>query len=514
MPAGCGRRDFGKRLLARLHRFAVLRGLARATLATLVAGTGAAAMSGAARAAPYILVDAASGAVLDQHDATQPWFPASTTKLMSVYVALDAVASGRLSLNTPLMVSPRALSMAPSKMGFKAGTQVTLDNALKMLMVKSANDIAVTVAEGVSGSVEAFADEMNATAARLGLRESHWTNPNGLPDVRHVSSARDLAILARALLQRFPDQADLYDIGAMRLGTRIFPTHNGLLGRYAGADGMKTGFTCAAGFNVVATASRGGRKLIAVVLGAPSVGARTVRAASLLDRGFAGVANAGGSVTSLASVGGTAPDMHDGVCQNRGKATAQYLAEIDDTAIPLTTDYTLAAGSQPERSFLSFGASVPPPAIAPSAIATLPRPVFTPIDVFVGPMPGWTGPIAHADNYAGPAAGRATAYATQKAGETPLPASEDALPMKRGPAKAARKPAAKIAHAATPRIPANAGGKGADKKKTAAARPTSSVKPIALVKPAHDKPAPKGKANAVQGANDKAGTKDNTARDE
>ena len=385
-------------------------------------------------AQPSILIDATSGDVLAQQDATKSWFPASTTKLMTVYVALDAVAAGRISLNTPLLVSPRAASMAPSKMGFRPGTQVTLDNALKMLMVKSANDIAVTISEGIGGSVEAFADQMNAAAASLGMRESRFANPNGLPDSRHVSSARDLAVLARALLQRFPEHADLFDIGAMRFGGRIIPTHNGLLGRYPGADGMKTGFTCAAGFNIVATATRGGRRLIAVVLGAPTVGARNMKAVSLFDQGFTGRANAGGSLLSLASFGITdAPDMHDGVCRNRAKANAAYMAEIEDTGIPVKSDFSALLQNQPERSFLAFGsASAPLQAIGPGVVAAMPRPVFTPVDVFVGPVAGWTGPVAHPDNYAGPPAGSQTAYATDKTAASPLEPSDDALPMKRG----------------------------------------------------------------------------------
>ena len=139
-----------------------------------------------------------------------------------------------------------------------------------MLLVKSPNDIAVTIAEGIDGSVESFADEMNATAAKLGLQESHFVNPNGLHDPTHYSSARDMAMVARALLRDFPEHADLFDIGAIRLGDQIINNHNGLLGHYPGADGMKTGFTCAAGFNVVASATRNGRKLIVVVFGSPS----------------------------------------------------------------------------------------------------------------------------------------------------------------------------------------------------------------------------------------------------
>ena len=240
-----------------------------------------------AQATPYLVVDADSDQVLMENEATAPWYPASLTKLMTVYVALDAVRSGKLTFDTPLVMSARAARMPPSKMGFRPGTQVTLDNALKMLMVKSPNDVAVMVAEGVSGSIEAFADDMNADAQRLGLHESHFVNPNGLHNPDHVSSARDMAIIARALLREFPDHADLFSIGAIQLGNQYIPNHNGLLGRYPGADGMKTGFTCPAGFNVVASANHNGRRLIVVVLGAPSARTRNQEAADLFDRGFA-----------------------------------------------------------------------------------------------------------------------------------------------------------------------------------------------------------------------------------
>jgi D-alanyl-D-alanine carboxypeptidase len=446
------------------------------------------------RAAPSILVDAVSGDVLQQQDATKSWFPASTTKLMTVYVALDAVTAGRMSLNTPLMVSPRAASMAPSKMGFRPGTQVTLDNALKMLMVQSANDIAITIAEGISGSVEGFSDEMNAAAAKLGMRESHFENPNGLPDSRHVSSARDLAVLARALLQRFPDHADLYDIGAMRLGRRIYGTHNGLLGRYPGADGMKTGFTCAAGFNVVATASRGGRRLIAVVLGAPSGTARNLKAASLFDVGFSGRGSNGGSLTSLASYGvQEAPDMRNGVCRNRAKANAAYLAEIEDTAIPLKNDYSAMLSNQPERSFLTFGAATAPQRVSRTALLG-PRPVFTPVDVFVGPIAGWTGVVAHPNDYAGPPAGPQTAYASDKAGESPLPEAEDALPMKRGH-KAVRHGhrAEKVAKAKAAKSEKVAKAKGSRKHEAKAGKVAKATKPAKTAVPT-DKRGKGGKA--------------------
>src|ERR1700723_1252856 len=161
-------------------------------------GVAAALALGAAsaQATPYLVVDADSDQVLMEKEATAPWYPASLTKLMTVYVALDAVRSGKLTLDTPLVMSARAARMPPSKMGFRPGTQVTLDNALKMLMVKSPNDVAVMVAEGVSGSVEAFADDMNADAQRLGLHESHFVNAIACINPPHGSSARDMAPLA------------------------------------------------------------------------------------------------------------------------------------------------------------------------------------------------------------------------------------------------------------------------------------------------------------------------------
>ena len=292
-------------------------------------GFAAALALGAAsvQATPYLVVDADSDQVLMENEATAPWYPASLTKLMTVYVALDAVRSGKLTFDTPLVMSARAARMPPSKMGFRPGTQVTLDNALKMLMVKSPNDVAVMVAEGVSGSIEAFADDMNADAQRLGLHELHFVNPNGLHNPDHVSSARDMAIIARALLREFPDHADLFSIGAIQLGNRYIPNHNGLLGRYPGADGMKTGFTCPAGFNVVASANHSGRRLIVVVLGAPSARSRNQEAADLFDRGFA-MGGGNGSLESLPSGSGAAPNMRADVCLHRN-AAALAAAEDD-----------------------------------------------------------------------------------------------------------------------------------------------------------------------------------------
>lgn len=403
-----------------------------------------------ATANPAIVIDAASGETLFQQDATRPWYPASLTKLMTVFVALKAVREGRITMDTPLRVSARATTQAPSKMGFRAGTLVTLDNALKMLMVKSANDLAVTIAEGVSGSVEAFANEMNASASALGMHESHFVNPNGLPDPRHISSARDMAILGRALYVYFPEQANLFDIGALRLGKRIIANHNGMLGRYPGADGMKTGFTCAAGFNLVVSASQGGKRLIAVVLGAPSAKSRTMLAASLLDKGFA-MGGGQGPAISLASIGGEPPDMHDSACRHRGKASAEFEAQVEDMSAPIPRTFLQAAQGPEGNSPYGAGPAGSPAAAAmrPSQIATLPRPAFAPVPVFVGPVAGWTGPIAHAEGDTATPVTQAYSANGEDEAESPIKPAPDAQSMRAkrgGKAKAravrAREPAA------------------------------------------------------------------------
>jgi D-alanyl-D-alanine carboxypeptidase len=350
-------------------------------------GVAAALAVGAAsaRATPYLVVDADSDQVLMENEATAPWYPASLTKLMTVYVALDAVRTGKLTLDTPLVMSARAARMPPSKMGFRPGTEVTLDNALKMLMVKSPNDVAVMVAEGVSGSVEAFADDMNADAQRLGLHESHFVNPNGLHNPDHVSSARDMAIVARALLREFPGHADLFSIGALQLGNRYIPNHNGLLGRYPGADGMKTGFTCPAGFNVVASANHSGRRLIVVVLGAPTAKSRNQEAADLFDRGFA-MGGGSGSLESLPSGSGPAPNMRADVCLHRNAA---LIAAAEEEG---------AGGPSQVTGGAAGGVPFPNPLAAlvtQVAHTELPdgRIHFDPVRVFLGPAPGWKGPV-------------------------------------------------------------------------------------------------------------------------
>jgi D-alanyl-D-alanine carboxypeptidase len=272
-----------------------------------------------AQAEAQLLIEASTGKVLHAENATYPWYPASVTKLMTAYTTLRAIKEGRISMTTLLTVSKNAAVQQPTKMGFKLGTQLTIDNALKMLMVKSANDVAVAIAEGVGGSIEGFADMMNANARRLGMSQSNFVNPNGLPAENHVMSARDLGILARALYQEFPEAQSYWSIHSIRYGNRVMRNYNSLLDRYPGADGMKTGFICASGYNVVASATRNGRRLIAVVLGAYSGAVRAQKAGQLLERGFGSggltwLTPSLGTVDALAPVDAQPPNLREEMC--------------------------------------------------------------------------------------------------------------------------------------------------------------------------------------------------------
>ena len=332
-----------------------------AMAASLLGGTAANAASMGAQ----LLIEADSGKVLHAENAGYPWHPASITKLMTAYVTLKAVREGRISFDTLLTVSANATAQSPSKMGFKPGTKLTVDNALKMMMVKSANDMAVVLAEGVSGSIEAFAADMNRAARRLGMTQTNYVNPNGLPDDAQVSSARDIAILARSFMHEMPEYDMYLHLPAIKFGKRTFRNFNGLMGRYPGADGIKTGFICASGYNLVGSATRDGRRLIAVVLGAPSGIARTTEAAELLERGFTGpslswLTPSLGTVDALAAIDTAPVNLREEMCGKHRKRPATETSdgeEVTTTAastegmpeLPFTLSLTNTKPTTPVR---------------------------------------------------------------------------------------------------------------------------------------------------------------------
>ncbi|HEY3223579.1 MAG TPA: D-alanyl-D-alanine carboxypeptidase family protein [Pseudolabrys sp.] len=340
-----------------------------------------------AQADAQLLIEASTGKVLHAENATLPWYPASVTKLMTAYTTLRAVKEGRISVNTLLTVSRNAAAQQPTKMGFKIGTTVTVDNALKMLMVKSANDVAVTIAEGVGGSLEGFADLMNANARRLGMTQSNFVNPNGLPAENHVSSARDLAILARALIREFPEYDGYWHISSIRYGNRVMRNYNSLIYRYPGADGMKTGFICASGYNVVASATRNGRRLIAVVLGSWSGAVRAQKAAQLLERGF----NSGGlswltpslgTVDALAPVDAQPPNLREEMCGgHRRKPPSEENEEEPEESASNASEESgngqafMLSGAKPAKFVLGPPVETTPPVVVFTGPADRPDPV-------------------------------------------------------------------------------------------------------------------------------------------
>jgi len=339
------------------------------------------ALPRSAKAEALLLVEADSGKVLQAENATYPWYPASVSKLMTAYVTLKAVKEGRISLDTLLTVSPVAASQAPSKMGFRTGTQVTVDNALKMMLVKSANDMAVVLAEGLGGSVDGFSALMNQNAQRLGMTQTSYVNPNGLPADGQITSARDLVILARAIIRDLPEYEYFVHIPSIRFGRRVTQNFNKLIGRYPGADGFKTGFICASGYNLVASATRDGKRLIAVVLGASSGKARAVRAAQMLERGFndnlSWLRPSLGTVDNLVPVDASPPNLRDEMCGGKHKRPA---SDEDEETVAAN-----AGSGNGDAAITFFAAGLQPPTLKPSELmAAAPAP-SEPIPVYTGP---------------------------------------------------------------------------------------------------------------------------------
>lgn len=259
-----------------------------AKLKVLAAGVGVVAglAVSQALAGPALLFDAADGRILYAEDLDHQWHPASLTKIMTAYVVFEAIKEGKVTLETRIKCSELAHVQPPSKIGLNVGAEMSIQKGLEALIIKSANDVAVMLAEAVAGSQEAFVERMNATAQRLGMTRTKFVNANGLPEPEQVTTARDLARLSGAVFRDFPEYAHMWAMTETRVGKAQIRTHNGLLNNYAGADGMKTGFICDSGYNVVASATRDGHKLVAVVLGEVTGNDRSLRAASLLEHGF------------------------------------------------------------------------------------------------------------------------------------------------------------------------------------------------------------------------------------
>jgi D-alanyl-D-alanine carboxypeptidase len=434
----------------------------------------------AAHAEAWLVVEADSGKVLEAQNATYPWYPASVTKMMTGYVTLKAVKEGRITLDTLLTVSPVAASQSPSKMGFRPGTQVTVQNALAMMLVKSANDMAVVLAEGVGGSIDGFSALMNQNAQRLGMTQTSYVNPNGLPADGQITSARDLAILARAIIHDLPEYEYFYHIPAIRFGRKITNNFNHLIGRYPGADGFKTGFICASGYNLVGSATRDGRRLIAVVLGSTSGHMRAVRAAQLLERGFANntlswLRPSLGIVDNLVPIDASPPNLHDEMCG--GKRHKPASDEDEDTVAS-----NGGAASSGESAVTFFTAGLQPPLLKPSELLAGGPAAAEPTVVYTGPTRTGAALTAAVAADSEKQTSRHRGKKTRVAARPDAAAEPKTEAKERGKdaPKASAKPAAVRHASAKP----DAAPKAAEKPVAAAAKP---AKPKAVAKPAKPK---------------------------
>ena len=233
-----------------------------------------------------IVIDAATGEVLFARHADSRRYPASLTKMMTLYLTFEALSQGKANLNDVLTISPRAASQPPSKLGLAAGQTITLDNAMRATAVRSANDMALAIGEHIGGSEARFTNMMTMKAEQLGMTQTRYVTANGLPDARQLTSARDQAILARAIMRDFPQYYSYFGLHDWAYNGRTYRNTNGLLPTGRGYDGMKTGYTNASGYNLAASAVRDGRRLITIVLGGRSTASRNAHVAELMDTGF------------------------------------------------------------------------------------------------------------------------------------------------------------------------------------------------------------------------------------
>jgi D-alanyl-D-alanine carboxypeptidase len=270
----------------------------------------------AATANPVVVYDGKTGKVMVAKDAGKPWFPASLTKLMTAYIVFQAIEQGKITTDTEGTVTKTSSAPPPSKIGFTPGHKVSVDLALKALLIYSANDMAALLAEIVSGTQEDFARLMNATARDLGMTGSHFVNPHGLYDKEQYTTARDMAILSYALLSKYPQARKYYSAPYLQLGKKKLRNRNYLLRIWDKADGMKTGFICPSGFNLVATANINGRLVVGVVFGTRSGRARAHKAKVVMENAAGYPATT--SLVALQNEGGTPPNLRKRVCGGTG----------------------------------------------------------------------------------------------------------------------------------------------------------------------------------------------------
>ena len=300
-----------------------------AVLAIWVFVTTASAATG-----PVLVFDARTGEVLLARRAGEPWYPASLTKLMTAYITFKTLRSGRITLKTRFTVSKHAASRPPSKIGIKAGKTVSVDFALKAILIHSANDMAAVLAEGIAGSIDGFAKIMNAEARRLGMSGSHFVNPHGLFNPAQVVTARDIGLLAATIINEFPQYRNYFTAQYMQVGKRRLKNRDRLMTSVNWVDGMKTGFVCASGYNLVSSATLNNRRLISVVLGGRSGAGRDALARVLLEWS-AGRSKSSLRVANIRNLNGRPRNLKNVVCKKGARVTWGQLNELSGWGVSL-----------------------------------------------------------------------------------------------------------------------------------------------------------------------------------
>ncbi len=239
-----------------------------------------------ARTTSSIVIDAINGDVLYSHNADEQRYPASLTKLMTLYLTFNALENGDITLNTELTASYKAASQEPSYLGLLKGNKISVKDAVMALIVKSANDCAIVLAEGIGGNVKNFVETMNKTAKELGMKNTIFKNPNGLHHKDQKTTARDMAILASAIYHHYPEYYEMFSAKTFKFKDLTFKNHNHLLKHFKGADGMKTGYTRRAGYNIVTSAQWDDKRVIAVTMGHQTGKKRDYKVADLMKNGL------------------------------------------------------------------------------------------------------------------------------------------------------------------------------------------------------------------------------------
>ncbi len=337
----------------------------------------------------HIVIDATSGRVLSQEDADRALYPASLTKLMTLLMTFEALDSKTITLQTNIPMSAYATGMPPSKIGLRAGQGLSVENAIKALVTKSANDVAVALGEKLGGSESRFAQMMNLKARAIGMSQTHFENASGLFQVRQVSSARDMARLALYIQHTYPHYYGFFALREFYFNGKVNQNHNHLMKSYQGMDGMKTGYVSQSGFNLVASAKRGNTRLIGVIFGGKSANARNAKMAELLDQGFVQALRQPQQIRSASVITLPAPP-------SKAVAPVMNKAQKTDTVKANTKKDTKMTTLQVQNSqtVASSGPVIPttliapPPTAEPVASASPPAP--TAAVALPSPTPGWS----------------------------------------------------------------------------------------------------------------------------